>query len=165
MSNLNLVLLFALLTTSALAPIGAKALPLAGSYINDTGKPQTDFHFTVIVGTGGNGFSPPESDPWGLGTATEDPSVPGGTRFDVEYHGDEIPDGGLLSFPELPGSINNHYFFDDFVWTPSGKEAHPPPKPPGTVSAVPAPSALPLFGTAIAGLAAIRWNRTRRKLA
>jgi len=155
MSQLHLALSSALLLSCALAPTLAKAGSVSEVYVNNTDQPQTDFHFRVIITTGA--YTPPISTPWGAGTATLDESVPGEMIFDVDYSGPAIAPGGRLAFHGQESKRLQSHFqtFDDFAWTPSGK----------TPNAVPLPSALPLFFTAIAGVAAISWSRARRKFA
>jgi hypothetical protein len=150
MSKLNSALFCALLISSALAPTGANAGTIEEFFINDTGKPKTDFHFTAVVK--GTTYNPPTSTQWGAGTAVLDDDAPGPATFDVTYAGAPIAPGGRLEFPGLSSlerESNTLHIFSDFYWTPT----------------VPLPSALPLFSTAIAGLAAISWSIARRKLA
>jgi hypothetical protein len=108
---------------------GAGAAVADVTFINNTGAPATDFHYDVQVIRGT--FTPPNSNPWGAGSAVDD-----GVDIHVSYSGSAIAVGGKfvllgIKFSEL--SLGTSKIYSNFTWTPGGQTATAVPEPAGWV--------------------------------
>ena len=91
-------------------------------FVNNTGVPVTDFHFTADPTRGVYSYTPPVSDPWGVGVANKD-----GDSYYVSYSGKPIAPLGKLTFPKLTfaWAFGDSAIAKDFTWTPGGQAATP----------------------------------------
>jgi hypothetical protein len=104
-------------TLATMIPCGGVAEAAPVEFVNNTGAPVTDFHFTELAPNPGLAIFP-NSVPWGAPTHTFD----GIDTYEVSYSGPAIA-AGLSLFINSGLTNNASHVFSNFTWTPGGQTA------------------------------------------